>query len=516
MKGNKTNYLFNLISNYGATFSAIIAGFILPPLSLSYWKVEKYGIWALITSVVFYLGISSLGIETSASILMAKNPEFKHKIKILKRSAFMLLIAIMVSSLIFFLVNLYYKGWINLLGKIPPEMIQETYVSVLVFAAFYFINWPFALVSSAFSGFQKLYIDNLFRIFGSFINLIAMCLVIYFRGTLVTFALCIGLITLFLNIVKLLYFYIFVYRKGRETETKAMDIQPASLSPEDLRYRSIITTGIRLTVFGFASLVINSVDNFIISNLMSVGKVTPYSITFKLFSIMINIGTMFYGSLAPILGKEFGNHNWAWLNKTYRNFQFFAMLIGGMMWLGGVLFVKDFVLWWVGKDGYAGLPIVFIFGFFCYLSTMVNLNNFLIISFNYTKYFYLMGWMDALIHIGAAILLSKWFGLAGVAMGGILGSLCAQTWLSPLILAKSSGSMLKYDVGAIARHLFLVIIPLIALGLALQLQVNLVLLRLGGGLVILSAYIFLSYLFIPRELKEYIFAQFKAIRSKFL
>jgi O-antigen/teichoic acid export membrane protein len=513
MLSNKKNYLLNLVSNYGATFTTIIIGFILPPLSLNYWKVEKYGIWALVTSVVFYLSVTSLGIENSASVLMAKSPKFSEKLKILKRSFVLLISAVLIGLGLFLLLNHFYKDWIRILGKIPPDLMKETYSSIVVFALFYFLNWPFSLIASAFSGFQKLYIDNIFRIFGSFVNLISLLIVIALHGSLVTFAFSIGLLNLGINLSKLIFFFLFVFlKKKRESVENRTDVSHEIST--DSGYKVILSTGVRLTLFGIATLIINNADNFIISNLMGVRYVTPFSLTSKLFIIMINISSMFYGSISPILGKEFAGNNWNWLNKTYNYFLAFTILIGGMMWLGGILFFKDFIHIWVGPEGFAGIAAVFFLGMYCYLSCMVSLNNFMIISFNYTKGFAFIGWAEAVLHIIFVVLLSHKFGLTGVTAGAALGSLVAQTWLSPLLLKKRSQSQLKFDISLIIKHFVYILLPFIGLSLLIQLNISSVLIKIMCGVMLVFIYIIISYRIFPKETRRFIINQFYSVINK--
>jgi hypothetical protein len=41
------------------------------PIGLPYFGVVRYGIWAVISSVIAYLGLSNLGITTAAAALTA-------------------------------------------------------------------------------------------------------------------------------------------------------------------------------------------------------------------------------------------------------------------------------------------------------------------------------------------------------------------------------------------------------------------------------------------------------------
>ena len=49
----------------GVVFS-ILLNLLTIPISLNYWKADRYGIWVLLTSILLYLGMTNLGLNTAA------------------------------------------------------------------------------------------------------------------------------------------------------------------------------------------------------------------------------------------------------------------------------------------------------------------------------------------------------------------------------------------------------------------------------------------------------------------
>jgi len=70
LKERKKIFLLGVISSYGANAVSIIVGLISVPIGLYYFGPVRYGIWAVISSLIAYLSFSNLGISTGATVLI--------------------------------------------------------------------------------------------------------------------------------------------------------------------------------------------------------------------------------------------------------------------------------------------------------------------------------------------------------------------------------------------------------------------------------------------------------------
>ena len=275
--------------------------------------------------------MTNLGLNTAASVLIAKNPKISDKLKIVKRALKIMLLTVGLGLVCFVLINLFNKSWINVLGKIPAYLKNDTYYACIIMGLFYFLNIPFSLISSLFVGFQKAYIDNLFNILVTMGNFCSLILVVLLKGNLVLFAFFYSLSLFLINVTKYVYFYHFIYKKLNVAEIK----EEAAREGEDIQYKHIFYTGMRFFFIGTAAMVVWNTDNFIISNFLGISNVTPYSITFKLYNIIFLFVFMINSSVMPIMAREFGQNNWEWINKIYSSFLTLAAIIGGLPGLAG-------------------------------------------------------------------------------------------------------------------------------------------------------------------------------------
>jgi O-antigen/teichoic acid export membrane protein len=495
---NKKNYIFTLFSGFGGTAFSTLLVLITVPISLNYWKTDRYGIWVLLTSILSYLAMTNLGLNSSAAVLMAKNPNVRDKIKILRRSFYITLVSVGFVLLSFYILNLFTLNWIDIIGKIPENLKNETRSACIIMVTFYLLSLPISLLSTVYTGFQKVYIENIFAVILAILNFIVLLTVIYLKNNLIFYAFLWGGTLIVFNLVKVVFFYLIIYKKLLEENNhnyKSAD--------NETGYKMVFGTGMRFSLIGIAGILVWNTDNFVISNYIGIQSVAPYFITFKLFSLFFMVISQINGSIMPLLANEYGNKNWDWLNNTYNRLLISIAVIGGASWIGSVLFFRDFITIWSGVNNYGGIYMVFTLGGYAYLFSMVNLNSGIIYAFNYTKKAPLIAWGEAIIKIAISLLLVKTYGFLGVAIGTFLGALLLPTWVFPVWIRRRSLNKLSYDFAFLRHHFALTILPCLVVSVLIQITVSNILFRLLSGVLVVAIYISLSYYIIPVSCKMF-------------
>jgi O-antigen/teichoic acid export membrane protein len=503
---NKKNYIFTLVSGLSGVVFSIILNLVTIPISLNYWKADRYGIWVLLTSTLMYLGMTNLGLNTAAGVLMGKNPKISDKMKILKRSLLILMLSAGIILAAFYALNMVTKEWINLIGKIPANLKDETYSACFVLVVFYLISLPFSLLSAVYTGFQKLYIDNIFNIALNIINFLVLVLVIILKGNLIYYSALWGISLVVFNITKYLFFYFSIYRKlPKEPYSKNLTVNI------ETEYKTIFSTGMRFFFIGIASTIVWSSDILVISNFISIQSVVPYFITFKLFSIVYGVIFQVNNSIMPLLGKEYGHNNIDWVSKIYSYFLVLMILIGGATWVGSITFFRDIVTLWTSSSNFSGLIVVIALGGYSYLLSMSVLNFGIVNTLNYQGIVPFVSWGEALVKIVFSIWLGKIWGLAGVAAGTFLGSLCSPTWILPILIMKRSAGKIIYNFSLLSKHFVLAILPCIIISVIIQVSPINMLTRLIFGVLVAFLYLWLSYIVFPIDCRVFFFRHISKI-----
>jgi len=486
---NKKNYLFTLFNHIiGIGLSSTIS-IIAIPISLKYWSVEKYGIWVILNSIINYLSFSALGINTAASILMAKNDNNDIKYLIFKKSMKMMIVSSIFTGLIFTLINLFFKNWINILGKIPDIYKKEAYITCIISGVFFIVNMPFSIISSYFYGLNKAYIEKIFLNIYAIVSFFSLLLTILQKGNLIRYSINNGIALVIVNIARLVYF-IYLNRNEKEMKNKK-----TYSSESEISY--IFATGLRSLLIGLAAMIVWNTNNIILSNILGIESVTPFSITFKYYGIIFSLIFAINGSLISIFGKEIGKENWRWINDTYTKFIKIMTIVGGGSWLFGILFFKEIIEIWSGKNSFAGIETTIILGAYCYLLSLVNLNSTIISAFNYLKGYSIICWLEAAINIVFTTIFVKKLGISGAALGTFIACLVGPVWLLPVWIIKKSKSLITYKIGYTIKHFIFILIPLVILSIVIITIINNLIIRLILSIIIFNVYIIISIKVLP-------------------
>jgi O-antigen/teichoic acid export membrane protein len=485
----KKIFLLGTASSYGTTIVSIIIGVISVPIGLHYFGPVRYGIWAVISSLIAYLSISNLGIPTAAQALTAKASEPFEQWAILRRSLILLLVSSVVVLSVVLGIAHFYPGWVAVLGKIPANLQGEAAEATIAITILFLLNLPLAVFSAGFFGLQKIYWVQFYVSLTRIAGLVALILTVFLlKGNLVTLALFNGMATLFVGIVCASHF-LFTHSELRQKFDKAIKIN----INKEFSTTSILTTGIRFFSIGLAALVVWSTDNLVISHFLGPKSVTPYAITFALFTMGFTTFTAVNGALWPMYGHSAGRNHWEWVQQAYNHAVHLLPVLGGLLWIGGIAFAREIINLWAGPEAYGGLLVVFALGGYGYTLSLVNTHSTILNALNLIKNTVVFAWLEAAFNLGISLALVSVLGIGGVALGTFLAALMIPFWITPLLIRHKTAGKVKTDIKPIMSHAIGVMFPCLALVLLTYLYAPVTWIRVVINIFIITFYLALSW-----------------------
>lgn len=491
----KKIFVLGAVSNYGTNLVTIVTGILSVPIGLHYFGIVRYGIWALITSVIFYLNISNLGLNTAASALTSKaSTPYQQRI-VLQRSFLFLIISSSTVLCVLLGITYLFPNWVVVLGKIPADLQNEAARAAIIIGILFLVNLPITIFSSGFIGFQKFYLERLYGSLTVVSGLFALILTVLIKGNLVTLALTRGIAILIISILCAFHFLI------THSELRAAH-QPDVQMDEEFFHKSIFLSGIRFFIIGIAALVVWNTDNLVISHFLGVKSVTPFAVTFKLFMVLFPVFTAISSTLFPMFGKAAGLMQWDWIQKTYQKALCVLPLIGGLVWLGGIAFAKQIIYFWAGPEAFGGMLVVFALGGYGYLLSMVNIHAFLLTGLNATKNMIFIGWAEAIANLGISIALVRIWGIGGVAFGTFIASFLTVFWMLPLDIYRQTEKKVKFIYRPALNHALLILAPSLMSSLLIQAYWPDEITKVILNTAVVTIYCLLSWRVIPAEIRS--------------
>jgi O-antigen/teichoic acid export membrane protein len=183
------------------------------------------------------------------------------------------------------------------------------------------------------------------------------------------------------------------------------------------RIKSLFQYGIFTFINQIADKLRFGIDNFVITIFLGLSQVTVYSIASRLILYFINFVITATGIMVPVFSQYEGRGDYASIREkfllTTKISTYLAIFIGGTF----LLFGKQFIIRWVGleyKNSYSILVVLVIPTIF---ALMQSPSVQLVYGLSKHRFFSISNSIEGVCNLLLSIVLVKYFGLMGVALG---------------------------------------------------------------------------------------------------
>lgn len=387
---------------------AMILSFIYVPLALNYLGEEKYGVWATILSFVSWFSLCDIGIGNGMRNKLAEYHTLGDKQKsreIVSTAYFALTIISTAMLLIYGLIN--FNVDISSLFNIalPNENVN---LSVLITVALVCLNFVLSLANTITYALQKPAIASLCSVLGQLLNIIFIVVAQKLMpANLVIVAILLGGSTAIVNLL----LNLFCFRKFQYLTPSIMMIRRNQL-------QSIGTLGIVFFIGQISTMVMNATDNLVISKLFGPAEVTPYTTSYKLYMVFIQL----LGAVIMPMWSAFTSScvrgDYVWIKKKMKQMNSLALLASfGVVFV--TIFMRPITHIWLQKDLNFDdrTTIIMAVYFICYLFS----NNYasLLCGLGAVKGYSIMALLSGVLNIPLSILFATKLsmGISGVILG---------------------------------------------------------------------------------------------------
>jgi O-antigen/teichoic acid export membrane protein len=314
---------------------------ITVPLTVNYLGAERYGLWMAISSIIALMGFADLGLGNGLLNAVSKANALKNseEAQIAVSSTFFILAGISALLFLIFITVFPFISWQHVFNVKSALAIKESGPTMMALVIILLINMPLGIIERIQSGYQEGYRFQLWLILGSLLSFAGILVCIYFKSGLTWLVLCYSggqLIAIILN-------GIYLFGKKRKY-----------LRPK-LKYfhwatgKVLIKSGIIFFSLGLFTLIANTSDDIIISQILSPSAVAGYEIVKKMFLFSM-VTQYLIQPLWPAFGEAMESGDFTWAQKTVRKALygsiFFAFIISFPLFLFG----KQIIMIWVSPQ----------------------------------------------------------------------------------------------------------------------------------------------------------------------
>jgi O-antigen/teichoic acid export membrane protein len=390
---------------------------------------EGYGLVATLTQAVAWLGLMNMGVGTGLQNLVtaahakqdwvAIGRFYNSGMALLGGTAFL---AGLLAMSLPFLVDVRRILPVTdsvLAGQIWP--IVYALVLALILMAVGSIN------SGVLTALQRNDLVQKIVLVSAFATAVAGGLCYLARGSVSTFVLCTSPIAGLT--------YVLMGRSAlRRLNKAAFRLDFTSVSREVVR-KIMPEAGYFFTI-QICLLVLFNIDALLIAHLVSVEAVSSYSIAMRSLS---QISLLFGAFLTPLwagyaLAKE--QNDVAWIQRTHRKMLKFFLAAYTIFAVATLIAGRPVLAWWFGSDLAPSRELLALVLLFCIVRQWTDIYAYLVNGLGMVKQQAASAVVHAAVTAGLMLLLGRYYGVEGVAVGALGGYALVSAWFLPLLVRR--------------------------------------------------------------------------------
>lgn len=389
-------------------------------LALSFLGEEKYGIWVIILNIVSWINYFDIGIGNG---LRNKLAEAYARQDYKSAQAYVSTACVGTSVISVCFCILITLGW-NLLRLSDFFNLNTTgeNTNIVIFVSVFFVcvNFVLALSKTSAYAIQQPGLTSVTAAIGQLFQIIILLsLSVLLHENLMAVAVMYGIASLFDNVI----LYVLITHNHKYLRPKISMVNMNYMKP-------LLAMGIGFFIMQICSLVLNTTDNLLISNLYGSAEVTPYDMVYKCFSVFVQVHAIIIMPMWSAYTVANTNNDLNWIKNTMRRINLITLLLSAGVVVGIFLF-EPFAAIWLGRRLDYGKGLIFLVAVYMIIQMFANNYSSFLCGVGHIKVSTIISLIGAVLNIPLSVFFAKYMHmrLAGI----ILGSFCVM-FISFLVL----------------------------------------------------------------------------------
>ncbi len=408
----------NTFYHFIAQAFGFISPFILTPLIISYIGQTQFGIYAIVMGFIGTFGLLDFSISASFIKFISEHynrKQYEELNKVISTGLFFYIGFTLLISIIVLVFSESILGLIN----IPPELFGlakfSLYISLLVF----FFATSTTIFVSILISVQKMYVNSIAGLFINILNFIATYILLVSGYGLP------GILYTQLGAVMLsVFFNIYLSLK----EVPEIKIRFSYI--DKFSFKEMGAFGLQMQVSRFSSFLSEKYDEFLLGYFSTLGNVTYFNLANRVTRLGKFFPLQLFQQVAPVAAELKAHDAERKLNDLFFEATKYLTVFSAPIFLYIFVFADLLVTTWMGPGYEITVYLLRILA----LGQLVNLlisapGNSIIPNLGIPKYLMYEGIISLAINLVASFLLIKYYGIVGAAIGSIVSTVIASSYI---------------------------------------------------------------------------------------
>jgi O-antigen/teichoic acid export membrane protein len=406
--------LKNAVANLGRGGLTGLVALVLPPVLVRHMTPAAYAVWVLILQACAYVGYLDFGLQTAVGryIAFAAEKQDTAQRDSVFSTAFAGLALAALLSMVFLLIAAAIAPWI--FPAIPAALISEMRWALLIVGTATALGLPASAWNGVFIGLQRNELPAMTVGGARLLSAVGLILVVLARGSVVDMAAVMALTLL----VSYAAQYVLVRRLIPEIRFHAR-LAERSTAVELSRYC------FGLMVMSFSMLLVTGLDLVLVAR-FDFAAVTPYSVAAGLITF---VGGALYAVINVIMPHAAGLHakgDATALGKLVITSTQLSVLLLVFICMPAVIYAGPLLKLWIGQlFVQTGAPILVVLVIANFVRLIGAAYSVVLVAAGQQSQIKVSPLTEGISNLVASVVLGSMFGGIGVALGTLVGAVCA-------------------------------------------------------------------------------------------
>lgn len=402
------------ITGVVARVFAIAVRFVTIPLALHLLGPERYGLWLSIGSLLAWIGFVGPGLGYGLVNALSEAAGRDDWLT-MRRHVSTAVFTILFIGMLLLTASPALASWSDLtrlLGVADrPDLARETLALAGVAAGLFALSFSLEFIGPLCSGLQEGYLPAVASMAASVALFTGIALMAWKGGTLVGFALVVGIPPLVANLI--LAAYVLFWRFPQ--------LRPSWRLWNRDSFRTLMGFGGWMFLVQIGDLAIFQSANIMIANRFGPGEVTRYAVPTALFLNVSNLCYLIVQPYWPAMKEASVRQDWDWIRSTM--FRTLGIRVGLMVAAAIAIVIGGpwFIRLWAGEQEIPTRTLLLAMSLYYVLVTISGNYVVLLLGLGLVRTKALLTMVVGVSHMAGFLLLSPYLGLSALPVGGAIG-----------------------------------------------------------------------------------------------
>lgn len=406
-----TRIVQGIVSGLAGRGVAVLVSFFSVPLTVRYLGAERYGAWVTISTAMAWIALADFGLSNSLTNVVSEGyaTDRRDLTRDYVAGAFWSLAGVAVLLSLVFFAAWSRVPWERVFNVQSAQAREEVGPAVAIAFTIFVLSFPFSIVPKIYGAYQEVAVANGWAAAGNLLGLAGLVAATQLKGGLASLVIAVSGTVLVVNVVSAGWLFgwskPWLFPSPRRVTWSAI--------------RRLTTLGGMFFVIQIAALVLFQTDNLIIAHYLGAAAVTPYSVTWRLFTYTMIFQILASPSYWPAYAEAFVRGDRAWVRRSFRmNFRItlastFALAVPL------VCFGRWIIQKWAGSSAVPSSGLLLWMGVWSVIYAATLSQSCILASSNRLRGQMIYSSVAALVNIILSIFLVQRIGVKGAILGTI-------------------------------------------------------------------------------------------------